>query len=573
MAFVRLDKNLPRDPTYPANLKELGYTLNEKGQIVRTGTDQDFFLFYPTDNDRANETHKEAMHETLRAVIEDQVYKLGMQYLHCRGNTFAEGKPSGDATIPILVTGIDKLKTKKDVIVIVGEHTQDLGIWSYRLTTNEGGIEAGTAVGFLKKLQQWETKKATHATRAASNDFTDAMKRVKLGAKDEYGNDEDVPGVIILNCGQLLWSNKERRAMNQATWLARPKKNAIDEHLRIDSFWNRVDGHENPRSHVESVFNHVIPKLVDDEARFYFVGISDGAEALLQYLGSHYYGVKKPAIAGHIEAFAFMQPTHNVNDVTSLALEGELRRRGKSWILDASPRGTLLATAELGAVTENNLQESYEIKKPVVITRRRHGSRSSTSSPINVPGTTGRSDKEDAIAEDIRSYVHPRLMRPRFFSDASSYFMPSTSPIPESFSNKMSGIDFRPRHMSISSTVPPSLVESLTSLDSSRSSVVIPTPSTTNSGDSTIGKSSLILESWDQLPQLDEEEASTRMEVSMPTFSAGVDLLESIFPAVMDDVLDYFQHISANADEFTKRARLIGLEGDSSEEELGLEGV
>ncbi|KAF2773823.1 hypothetical protein EJ03DRAFT_304383, partial [Teratosphaeria nubilosa] len=314
MAFVRLGTNLPQDPSYPANLTDLGYTLNDKGQIVRTGTDQEFFLYYHTDNDRANEVHKEAMHETLRAVVEDQVYKLGMQYLHCREDTFGEGKPSDKATIPILVTGVDKLKTKKDVIVIVGEHTQDLGIWSYRLTMNEGGIDAGTAV--------------------------------KLGAKDEYGNDEDVPGVIILNCGQLLWSNIEKKAMNQATWLARPKKTAIDQHLRIDSFWNRVDGHEDPKAHVESVFNHVIPQLVNDEARFYFVGISDGAEALLQYLGTHYYGVKKPAIAGHIEAFAFMQPTHNVNDVTRLALEGELKRRGKSWVVDASPKGTLLATPE-----------------------------------------------------------------------------------------------------------------------------------------------------------------------------------------------------------------------------------
>lgn len=62
--FRRKSAALPADPAYPADLKTLGYKLNDKGQFVSTDGSGGSFKFWITDNDRANEVRKEAMHGT-----------------------------------------------------------------------------------------------------------------------------------------------------------------------------------------------------------------------------------------------------------------------------------------------------------------------------------------------------------------------------------------------------------------------------------------------------------------------------------------------------------------------------
>jgi len=56
--------------------------------------------------------------------------------------------------------------------------------------------------------------------------------------------------------------------MSQATWLARPKKNAVNEVYKIDEEYNRVPGHKTPEAHIRSVFEHVIPKIAYNRLDF-----------------------------------------------------------------------------------------------------------------------------------------------------------------------------------------------------------------------------------------------------------------------------------------------------------------
>ena len=59
--FRRLPNSLPKDPVFPADLKELGYFVNDNDQIRMIKKPEEKFQFAITKNDRYNEVHKEAM--------------------------------------------------------------------------------------------------------------------------------------------------------------------------------------------------------------------------------------------------------------------------------------------------------------------------------------------------------------------------------------------------------------------------------------------------------------------------------------------------------------------------------
>jgi hypothetical protein len=59
--FRRLPTGLPKDPTFPANLTELGYFINDSDQIRMIEKPDEKFLYAINKNERVNEMHKEAM--------------------------------------------------------------------------------------------------------------------------------------------------------------------------------------------------------------------------------------------------------------------------------------------------------------------------------------------------------------------------------------------------------------------------------------------------------------------------------------------------------------------------------
>jgi hypothetical protein len=147
--FVRSRSNLPKDPHYPADLEQLGYKLNDQGEFVKISEPEGpnrHFLFFVTDNERANETHKEAMHIAVREKVEQEMAVYGVKALFLGGEDGSDilgyEHPNGKH-MTIRATELEVLKEKKDVIVVVGEHNQDPGIWAWRSVLGEGGINGG----------------------------------------------------------------------------------------------------------------------------------------------------------------------------------------------------------------------------------------------------------------------------------------------------------------------------------------------------------------------------------------------------------------------------------------------
>ena len=351
--FRRTNNNLPKDPNYPADLTSLGYKLNANNQIVELANPANYFTFYATDNDRANEVRKEAMHECVRTIVLDRLAANGVRQIYVNGDGFVETQPEGPHTT-ILATEAAVLREKRDVVIVVNEHMQDLGIWSYRMLMRDGGVTNGSAVGLVEKLQAWGSSSAGTNGTGAIAAVQNAVQKLKLDRSADPASHSssllpklEAPGIIILNPGQLIYSHALNISMAQPTWMARPKATALDDHIRIDPVHNRVPGHETPEAHVHSLFEHVIPRLTHPNARLYIVALSEGGEALVKYLDTTLSADPAAPIGDKLEAVAFMQPTHSVAQVKPQAMGIFLACRGRSWILDDAPRGTLLNTPKL----------------------------------------------------------------------------------------------------------------------------------------------------------------------------------------------------------------------------------
>jgi hypothetical protein len=155
--FVHTGENLPQDPKYGADLEKLGYKVDENKQIVSIDRAHHFIYFF-TSSDRANERRKEAMHDCARGLVKEELAELGVVEAFLGGEKGKEvlgvgpkEKPKAKH-LPILVTEPEELRKKRDVIVVIGEPSEDVGIWAWRHLLTNGGIEGGSAVGLVKKL-------------------------------------------------------------------------------------------------------------------------------------------------------------------------------------------------------------------------------------------------------------------------------------------------------------------------------------------------------------------------------------------------------------------------------------
>lgn len=210
---------------------------------------------------------------------------------------------------------------------------QDLGIWAYRILSREGGIDQGSAVGLVKKLQTWEVSQ--HIPPGDGVPLT-------------YSQSDKTPGVIVLNPGQLLYSPELNKSTSQATWLARPRETALADSIRINNLHNKVSGrcaavlcapaapvcvgltisgHTSPAEHISTFFQHILPRITQPDAHLYLVGIGGEAEPMLACLD------RNERICKQLQAIALMQPSHP--QLQSEALIKFMKVNCKSYIIQS----------------------------------------------------------------------------------------------------------------------------------------------------------------------------------------------------------------------------------------------
>lgn len=152
--FRCVSNHIPGDTVFADSLDGLGLSLTDELRMVETETGKHFENFH-TNNERYNAVRKEAVHAAVRAKVNEHAVAEGMQhsFICGDGTQIQESKPEGPH-VAILTTNIEELREKEDVIILVGEHSQDLGLFAYRSLLRHGGMNESSAVGLVKKINQ-----------------------------------------------------------------------------------------------------------------------------------------------------------------------------------------------------------------------------------------------------------------------------------------------------------------------------------------------------------------------------------------------------------------------------------
>ena len=170
------------------------------------------------------------------------------------------GSSATEPHVPILAS--KDLKSRKRVIVLLGERSQDLGIFSYRVIGDKD-INAGSAVDFCNAILN------TPQVHAAN------------------GTIDEPPGIIITNPGQLLWYRGGNRAVTYREWANLPRTTAVHEPFKIDRHKNTVPENRNYEEHVNYIFDHVLPCMTSSQAKFEIIGLEYPGRIALQYLANN----------------------------------------------------------------------------------------------------------------------------------------------------------------------------------------------------------------------------------------------------------------------------------------------
>ncbi|KAJ5920813.1 hypothetical protein N7466_009139 [Penicillium verhagenii] len=301
--YVWRNKDLPPDPEFPANLKELGYFVNDDDQIRQIAHPEEGYRYKINRNDRVNVKFREALNECIRAIILDRLKDAGLQTLR-----LPFGRQRGESHVPILAT--PNLDEKSRIIVVFGDIVQDLGVWAHRSIHN--GINIGSAVNFTKAV---------------------------LGD----GKNRDI-GLVIANTGQLIWHCALECAVSQQSWDAAPRPYANWGQATM-SWRNKIPNNEHWGDHIDCVFENVLWPHVGKHTKIDIIGVAQGGMGVIKHLQSHW-NVWKPYISGICFADP-LQSTLSDIDMGGLtdpsSFTSFLASRSRAYLLSSTPLGEPMA--------------------------------------------------------------------------------------------------------------------------------------------------------------------------------------------------------------------------------------
>lgn len=159
-----------------------------------------------------------------------------------------------DPHIPIWISS--NISDAKRIVLYVGERSQDLGILAYRKIHDS--VNAGSIY-----------------------DFAEAVLETKV-------KEEEAPGLVVANPGQLLWYRGGERAVTMSSWYNLPRRTAVHPVMRIDEERNKIPGHGIPSEHIATVFEDILNQTSKkSDAEVDVVAVGDGGYETVLYLSQN----------------------------------------------------------------------------------------------------------------------------------------------------------------------------------------------------------------------------------------------------------------------------------------------
>nr|POE90093.1 hypothetical protein CFP56_20560 [Quercus suber] len=133
--------------------------------------------------------------------------------------------------------------------------------------------------------------------------------------------------------------------MTLISWRDRRRQSATDDAFRIDDEHNLLRNHRDAYAHLQSFFDHVLPEIINAQAKLYVIGIADGADNLVQFLTRRQEYLREGRVLGVV----FVQP---MPDATESSIVSDfLAKHGRSWVSSEEPRGQLIQLPERASKT------------------------------------------------------------------------------------------------------------------------------------------------------------------------------------------------------------------------------
>jgi hypothetical protein len=213
----------------------------------------------------------------VRREVNERLHKLGIDPYYFPG--FVATKPAGPH-IPVLAPQPKVLCERKRIFVFVNDSSQDPQILSYSRLQRDLGVNGGSIVSLAIELVRLNSNNDSDE----DSDFAPELRKIPSSIRAK--NPDLVPGLIVMNTGQSLYSHRRNQAMTWKSWLAQPRQSIISNPVQIHDRENRVTGHRTATEHIRTVFDEVIcnRKRVDANAEIYLIASGDALEHVLEVL-------------------------------------------------------------------------------------------------------------------------------------------------------------------------------------------------------------------------------------------------------------------------------------------------
>lgn len=229
-----------------------------------------YFNYFHSKNMRYNDCQRFAFNTAVVSqLIHPRLEALGLTKV-----ALPLGTPTSEPHVPIFVS--PGLKSKKRVVLIVGESEQELGVIAHRVIGGAGGVDKGSMVDIARAILQGDH----------GNDQNHDEEESHAGGTGP-GAANSAPGLVLANTGELWWWPEGGRGLTPRASHGAPMRSAVHWGRFGGGGANAVPRNGTPAAHVRCVFEQVLggdAGLVAADAVVQVVGVGDGAVAAQRVL-------------------------------------------------------------------------------------------------------------------------------------------------------------------------------------------------------------------------------------------------------------------------------------------------
>ncbi|KAL7783548.1 Arb2 domain-containing protein [Trichoderma afarasin] len=306
--FRRLWSGLPKDASFPSDLKGLGYFINDQDEVRSIEDPDNYFKFFIDKNPRICARQRFAFNHALESVIHERLEKEGLQKLFLPLET-----STTEPHMPIFIT--PDLDTKSRIVVIFGEPTQELGLVAGRVANGAGGINEGSMVSVVRAL----------ASQRSSPD------------------DASPPGIVLANMGQTYFWPQGKRAITVLVSSFLPLPSLLHKGVRHVPALNDISGNEDPVKHVKYIFGEVLRSMANDKALLDVIAIGESCEIVEKFLDGEQ---AWDTWGKRLNSLTLLGPVYEAESLTNASFKEFMAKRARGYLVCPEPLGTPLAPPE-----------------------------------------------------------------------------------------------------------------------------------------------------------------------------------------------------------------------------------